>query len=403
MLSPLFRDFFLGQLVSQLGSSMAPVALAFAVLNASGRPGDLGIALACQIAPHLALLLLGGAVADRFPRRVVLVVANLGAGLTQGAVATVLLTGHYDLVLVSSLELANGALEAFTSPALRGIVAELVAPADLQRANSLLASARNATRILGPTTAGLLVVGVGGGWAIGLDAASFVAAALVLARLRLAATVKPRSGRLLTDVRDGWRAFRATPWIGITALSFCVVNLVNTGPWQILGPALTREHGGETAWGVVVSVRAAGLLAMSALMYRLVPRHPLRIGQLTCAMGALSLLALGLGLSAPWLMACAFLTGLGFTASGITWDTALQRHVPRTALSRVSSCNDLLCYAAIPVGQLLVGPAAARWGGATVAFWCGVTYLLAALAPLLARSVRDLGSSCRSESGVSAV
>jgi MFS family permease len=394
LLAPPLRGFFLGRLVSLLGSSMAPVALAFAVLDASGRPGDLGVVLACQIIPQLALLLVGGAVADRLSRRIVLIVSNLGAGLTQGAVAAVLLSGHYSLPLVAGLALANGALEAFTSPALRGIVPELVAPADLQRTNALLASTQNATRILGPTAAGLLVVAVGGGWAIAVDALSFVAAAAFLARLRLASpTVSTRNGHLLTDIRHGWREFRRIPWVWRMALSFCAINLVNTGTWQILGPALTKERSGEAAWGIVLSMRAVGLLVMSTLMYRLVLRYPLRTGPLAGGLGACSLLALGLGVDAPLLMACAFVGGLGFAVSGITWDTSLQQNVPRDVLSRVSSFDDLLSYAAIPIGQLLVGPAAALWGGANVALWCGIAFAVAALAPLAARSVRDLSAA----------
>lgn len=395
LLAAPFRAFYLGRLVSLLGGAMTPVALAFAVLDAAGRPGDLGIVLACQIVPHLALLLVGGAVADRFPRRTVLVVANLGAGLTQGLVALVFLTGSYRLGLVAALALANGALEAFTSPALRGVVPELVAPGDLQRANALLSSTRAAVLILGPTAAGLLVVAAGAGWAIAVDAASFVAAAAFLTRLPLrAATATAAVGaggaRLLGDIRDGWRVFFGIPWVWPVALAYSAINLVNTGPWQILGPSLTRERSGEATWGVVLSVRAVGLLVMSAVMYRLVVRHPLRFGRLAGALGSCPLIALGLGLDAPWLAACALLGGVGFAASGITWDTALQRDVDPDSLARVSSIDDLLSFAAIPVGQLLVGPAAAAWGGPTVALWCGVAFAAVALAPLAARPVRAL-------------
>jgi MFS family permease len=344
---------------------MTPVSLAFAVLDASGRPGDLGIVLASRIVPQLLLLLAGGAVADRFPRRIVLLVANLGAGLTQGCVAVVLLTGHYSLPLVAGLALANGALEAFASPALRGIVPELVAPADLRRANSVLASTRNATLILGPTAAALIVAGFGGGWAIAIDALRFLAAAAFLARLNLPARPPAEQNHLLADIRDGWREFRSIRWVWSMAASFCALNLVNVGSWQVLGPALTKERSGEAAWGLVLGVRAG-------------------------ALGALPLFALGLGVPAPVLMGCAFIAALGFTVSGVTWETALQRHVPTHLLSRVSSYDDLLSYAAIPVGLLLVGPAASRWGAGHVALYCGVGYLAATLAPLAVRAVRDL-------------
>ncbi|GIF48550.1 putative MFS family arabinose efflux permease [Asanoa ferruginea] len=395
LLVPPFRAFYLGRLVSLAGSAMTPVALAFAILDASGRPGDLGVVLACQIVPHLALLLVGGAVADRLPRRLVLVVANLGAGLTQGAIAVVLIAGAYRLPLVAGLALAAGALEAFTSPALRGIVPELVAGDDLQRANSLLSATSSAVKIIGPTVAGVLVVAVGGGWAIAVDAVSFVLAAVFLIRLpRVSPAPAVRAG-LLREIHDGGRAFLAIPWVWPVALAYAVINLVNVGPWQILGPSLTRDRSGEAVWGLVLSVRAVGLLMMSVLMYRLSLRRPLRFGRLVGALGACSLIALGLGFDPFWLAACAFLGGVGFAASGITWDSALQRHVGATHLGRVSSIDELLSFAAIPIGQLLVGPAAAAWGGERVALACGIAFAVAALVPLTARAVRSLPGAPR--------
>ncbi|TDQ05680.1 MFS transporter [Labedaea rhizosphaerae] len=391
MFTPAFRGFHAGRLVSLLGSAMTPVALALAVLDASGEPGDLGIVLAAQLVPNLALLLVGGAVADRWPRRAVLVAANLGAGLTQGVVAAVLLTGHYSLPLLAGIELANGALQAFTMPALRGILPELVGPAELQRANAALAAAANAAKIFGPTAAGLLSATVGGGWAIALDALSFLGAATLLARLRIAAkpAVVARQG-LRADLRDGWRVFRGIRWVWVTTLAFFVINLVNTGPWQILGPLLTTQRSGQASWGLVLSARAVGLLVMSVVLSRMALRNPLRAGQCAGALGGLGLVGLGLGLPAPWVMACAFLAGLGFTTLGVTWDTAVQHHVPNDALSRVCAYSDLLSYAAIPAGQLMVGPAADHWGGAAVALCCGLAFAVAALAPLAVRDVREL-------------
>lgn len=391
LLTPPFRGFYLGRLVSLLGSSMTPVALALAVLSASGRATDLGVVLAAQLVPKLALLLLGGAVADRLPRRTVLVVANLGAGLTQGAVAVVLISGHYGLPLLAGIELVNGALEAFALPALRGILPELVPPAELHRANAALALAANAAKVLGPTAAGVVAATVGGGWAIALDAVSFLAAATLLARLRL--TTRPAAATrqgLLGDLRDGWRVFRGIRWVWVTTVAFFVINLVNTGPWQILGPLLTSEHSGPAAWGLVLSARAVGLLLMSLVLGRIAPRKPLLAGHIAGAAGGLGLIGIGLGLPGPGVMVCAFVAGLAFTTLGVTSDTALQHHVPHEALSRVGAYSDLLSYAAIPAGQLLVGPAVEGWGGAPVALCCGLAFAVASLAPLAVRDVRQL-------------
>jgi MFS family permease len=386
-----FRLFFAGRLISLLGSAMTPVALAFAVLGASRRATDLGVVLACQIVPQLALLLVGGVAADRFPRRSVLLGSHLGAGATQAAVATVIISGHYHLALVAALAAGNGAAEAFASPALRGIVPELVPPASVQRANAMLAAARNACRIGGPTVSGLLVVSAGAGWSIALDSASFFVAAVLLSRLRLGVAPPATHRNLARDLREGWSTFRRLPWLAAGAVSFGVLNLVNVGPWNILGPALTGARSGEAAWGVVLSVRAAGLLLMSVLLVRLRFRHPLRAGSLYGVVAALPLFALGTGASLPVLLAAVFIGALGFTLTDVTWETTLQTHVPREALSRVASIDDLISYAAIPLGQLLTGPLAGLIGAKRVALAAGVVYAFSKLAPLSLRAVRDLG------------
>ncbi|GCB94298.1 MFS transporter [Streptomyces noursei] len=181
---PGFRWFLTGQAVSLLGSAMAPVALAFAVLDGSGgRPGDLGVVLAARMLPMLALLVVGGVTADRFRRRTVLVAANLGSAAAQGAVAGLLLTGRYALPSVAGLEVLGGVCAAFTTPALRGLVPEVVGAAALRPANALLSTVRNAAKVLGPSLSGGLVVAVGSGPAIVCDAVSFAVAAGCLARL----------------------------------------------------------------------------------------------------------------------------------------------------------------------------------------------------------------------------
>ncbi|WP_433562781.1 MFS transporter [Nocardia sp. CA-151230] len=389
-LSPPFRRFLLIRAISLAGSAMTPVALALAVLGVSARVGDLGIVLAAQVIPQIGLLLVGGVVADRWSRRSVLMGASLCAGVTQAGVASVLISGHYSLPLIAGLELVNGAASAFTAPALRGIVPELVADDALQRANSLLAGTRNATKILGPTAAGVLVDTVGGGWAIAVDAASFLVAGALLTRLRVAPVAAPARTGLWRELRAGWRTFRGIRWVWVITVAFFLINLLYAGVWQILGPALTRRRAGDAAWGLVLGVRALGLFAMSVVMYRLTFRYLLRAGQLLGVFGGFGLLALGFGAGLPVLLGCAFLAGVGFTALDIASEVSLQQHVPRDMLSRVTASGDLLSYAAIPVGQLAVGPLTARFGASPVALVGGFAFVMVSLAPLLVSEVRDL-------------
>lgn len=387
---PAFRYFTAGRLVSLLGSSMAPVALAFAVLDASGNPSHLGIVLAARMVPMLCFVLIGGAVADRFPRRTVLVAANAGGAMTQGAVAVLLITHNYSLLLISALSAANGILDAFTSPALRGLVPELVEKDELRKANALLSSIRNATKIVGPALAGVLVALVGSGPTIAVDAISYLLAAVLLGQLRVATPIAPRKAAVLSDICRGWREFRSIRWVWAVTLSSALMNFAQTGVWQVLGPPLTKQLGGEQLWGFVLSARGVGLLVMSALMYRLVVRHLLRAGQLLSALGALPLFALGIGAAPVWVLVAAFAAGVGFSISGISWDTSLQEHVDRGVLSRLASIDDLLSFVAIPAGMLAAGPLADQFGARQVTLAAAIIYGAAAWSSLLFKEVRAL-------------
>ena len=371
---------------------MTPVALSFAVLDASGRRGDLALVLAAQSVTLLAFLLLGGAVADRVPRGKVLVLSNLGACVTQSVVATLLLSRQYHLGLLVVLEAANGSCAAFTTPALRGVLPQLVDPAALPRANSILSSSRSATRVVGSTLAGVVVATLGGGWAIAVDALSFAGAAVCMARLNLPAQLPDPPARpgLIRDLREGWNEFRARSWVVIVVATFGGCNFILGGVWLVLGPSIANQSIGSAGWGVMLSTRAVGLLVMGLLMYRLTPTHPLRWGQAGAALFALPLLALGRALPTPWLAAAALLAGAGAAVAGITWDTALQQHLPQRVLSRVASYDNLGSFATVPLGQLAVVPIAVAWGSAHVAIGGAILWAALTLGALTAPSVRNL-------------
>jgi MFS family permease len=385
-----FGWFFAGRTVDLLGSSMTTVALALAVLQASGRAADLGIVLAANLIPTLVLLLVGGAVADRVSRRTVLIVSNLSTAAVMSAMAAILITDHYDLLAIAGLALVSGAVSAFTQPALRGIVPELVERHDLQRANALLASSQNTVRILGPMLASVLVATVGGGWALAADAASYLLAAAAFTRIPGASRPPAARQPLWRDLVDGWSVFRSMHWVVVMTVSFALVNAFNVGPWNVLGPQVVSDDGGAVGWGAVQTVRAIGLLVMSVVAVKIVLRRPLRDGQLWGTLAGLPLLAVGLSGDTWVVAAAAFVGGLGLTVAGIAWESTLQAAVPEESLSRVVAYDELLSYLAIPLSQLAVGPLAAAYGAKEVSVACGVAYLAVCLLPLLSREVRKL-------------
>jgi MFS family permease len=150
-----FRLLFAGRTISMAGSAMAPIALAFAVLNTlHGSASDIGFVLAARQVPVIVLLLVGGVWADRLPRHHVLVASNVVSGASQAATAALLLTGHATLGWLAGLAAVNSSATAFFYPASTGIVPQTV-PFELrQQANATLRLSLNGTNIAGSALGG---------------------------------------------------------------------------------------------------------------------------------------------------------------------------------------------------------------------------------------------------------
>jgi MFS family permease len=381
---------------------MSPVALAFAVLKVTGSSADLSYVLTASMIPTITLIILGGGIADRFRRDVLLRVTNSLSGLAQAGLAACIFTrqpiGY--LVLIAFL---NGTIQAFSRPALSGIIPQIVRRESIQRANSILASVRNAVSIVGPTVAGVLVATVGGGWAIAFDSLSFFVAAACMIFISIPGKPKKKDSGLLRELRDGWTYFRKTSWIWTGTVVFTVINAIQMGVWQVLGPVIASHTFGAGAWGAVLSVKAAGLLIMSALMTRLTVRRPFVSGMAWLAVSAVPLILLGLNADVILLAVGALLAGVGAAYSGVVWDTLRHTQIPVDMMSRASSFDDFGSFAGIPVGQISVIPIAAAIGAQHAALFGGLVYLVIPLLPLALTSARGIGAEREREPAASGV
>ncbi|MEV0646333.1 MFS transporter [Phytomonospora sp. NPDC050363] len=390
--SPAFRWFFAGWSVSMAGSAMAPVALAFGVLEVTGSAGWLSAVLTASMIPMIATMILGGGIADRYRRDKVLRLASLGAGVSQAGVAVLLLT-HQHPALLLPLAALNGLFQALTTPALRGIVPQLASGRGIQQANSLLASARNITRMTGPAAAGLLTVSAGGGWAIAADAASFLLAAACFARISLPALPARTAGgpTMPAELRQGWSYFGSRPWIWSVTLAFAVLNAVNMGVWHILGPVIAYDTIGAEGWGLVLSVRGAGSLLATLVLVRVtLPRRPMVPALSSMTLAAVPLVLLGAGADALWLAVAAFAAGVAAEFFTVVWSTVWAVHVPERLSSRVGAYDEFGSFASIPLGQMSVPFLAAVFGTAAVATTGGALLAVAMLLPLLLPSLRQI-------------
>jgi MFS family permease len=378
-----FRLLFGGQAVSVLGDRMVAVALAFAVLEVGGSASDVGLVLAAGAFPLVASVLVGGVVGDRASRRAVMVVADLVRVASQGAMAALLIAGTPEVWMLALLAGVTGTATGFFGPAATGLLPEVVPAEELQPANALRSSAVSIGEILGPIAAGVLVAAAGAGWAIAVDAVTFLVSAACLVLLRVPARVTARSSSFLADMREGWVAFRSRRWVWTVVAYFAIGN-VFWGAWNGLGPVVAdRELGGAAAWSVVLAALGVGALAGSLLATQVKPRRPLVFVALTDGLFALPLAFLAAASAVPLLACGALLSGAGMMLGLSVWESTLQRHIPGEALSRVSSYDWFGSLAFYPLGLAIWGPVAAAIG-VDVSLWLAFGLSVAAVLALLA-------------------
>jgi MFS family permease len=396
---PSFRWYFASRSANTIGNTMAGIALAFAVLEITDSATALGQVLAARTIPEVVFLLWGGVIADRFPRALVLQVSNVFSGLTQAAIALLVITGAADLWMVIALSAVNGLLSAMSFPAMSSVMPQLVPREQLQSANALMSLVRGGLQVLGPTVGALLVVTVGAGWAVMVDAITwFVAAALLLGvRLPPPPPRDASSPGTLADLRAGWDFFRATTWLWVVVLAFSVLNAIQVGAIYTLGPPLAKETIGEQGWGLVLSAESAGLILMTLVMLRVPLQRPLLLGLLGIATLGAPMIILGTHPRLTVLLVAFFVCGAGTEVFSMGWTLAMQENIDDAMLSRAYSYDALGSFVAIPVGQLAYGPLGAAFGYRDVMLVSGVVYVGICLLTLLSRSVRNLPR--RQESG----
>lgn len=385
-----FAWYFSSRLVNTLGAMMANIALTFAVLDIDGRAIAIGQVLAAHTIPMIVLLLWGGVISDRLPRSLVLQVSNVASALTEGAIAYLVITDRAELWMIVALSAAHGAVSAISLPAMAGMVPSLVPRDQLQPANALLSLTRNGLTVLGPTLGALLVVTLGSGWALAINASCWLVAALLLLPVRVPPREQTSSGGTLAELREGWTFFRRTTWLWVVVLGFGALNAIHHGAIFTLGPVIAEDTIGRQGWGFVLSAEAAGLLAMTLVLLRVRLERPLLWGMLAISAMSLPMLVLGLDPVLVALVVAAFVGGMGIEVFGMGWNLAMQENIDDHLLSRAYSYDMLGSFIAMPVGQLAWGPLGAAFGNSRVLVASGIAYAAVCGLVLCSRSVREL-------------
>ena len=373
-----FRFLWTGQTVSSFGDNVQNVAMPFQLLALGATPLQLGIAVAIDTAASIAFLLVGGAIADRVPRRTLIIASDVLGGCVVGIVALLSATGQLRIEHVYVAAVALGAADAFLRPAYTAIIADLV-PGDVLRAgNAARLLGRSLARIAGPTVGGLAVAFGGPALAFGINALTFV---FSFATLMLATPVRrilASTTSLIRDIREGFGYVFSVRWIWTTITYFMLVNVAYVGQSGVMTPLLVRDvlSGNAETFGVLISAYGVGTIVASVVVAQLRIRRPGRLLFAFELLAAICVLAIGLVPILPAVVVFMALTGVGLASSTVIWEAMLQRHVPENLLGRVASI-DLLGNSLInPIGPLA---AAALVGsiGAAGAFAVAGAYAVA--------------------------
>jgi MFS family permease len=406
-----FRFLVAGRTITMLGNAVAPIALAFAVLDLTGSARDLGLVVGARSLANVLFVLFGGVIADRLPRHLVMVGASLLAATTQATVAATVLTGTATIPLLLAMSAVNGAVAALSMPATAAMLPQTVPGGVRQQANALNRLSINGAMIVGASLGGVLVAAVGPGWGLAVDATTFALAAALFGPLRMAppaaapaaavgdvaeaaasgeAGASPSRASIFSDLRVGWTEFRTRTWLWVVVAGFCVSNAALTGGVGVLGPLVADETLGRKAWGLILAAETAGMVIGGLVAIRLRLRHLLFYGVAWCLAEVLLLGTLGIAPVVVLLILAALATGFGIEQFSVAWETSMQEHVPAEKLARVYSYDMLGSFLAIPLGQIVAGPLAEAYGPRPVLVGAAVLCGLVALAMLASRDVRRL-------------
>ena len=399
----LTKNFWLlfgGRAVSYFGTYLAPIAVAFAILDLGGSATAVGLSFAAWTLAQVSMLTLGGVIGDRFPRRAVMIGSDVASTLVRAAMGFLLVSGHAHVWELIALQAGGGASVAFYNPAFYGLVREIVPTIELQRANGYLAIARYASFPLGAATGGTIVATVGSGTALLFDAGTYAVSALLLSLVRVDSIARAGSS-VLRELRDGWQAFTEHTWLWLVTVWISLYFVITYAPFFVLGPYIAKHSmGGASTWGAVVTGEGIGALLGSVAGLKLRFRRPLVAAGLIFLPTAVQSVLLAFHASVYALAPSASLAGFGFACGSVIFDTVMQRTIAPDKLARVGAYAWMSAMVFLPAGYALAGPIASVAGMRSYLLF-GAVWLLASTLVVYRQpamtSVIDAGSAPEGE------
>jgi DHA3 family tetracycline resistance protein-like MFS transporter len=390
------RDFALlwsGQTVSSLGDGIFTVALAIVTLEVDRRPSGIAYVFAARAVPSVILALVGGVVADRISRRLVMLSSDIVRALTVGLIAFLLARGELRLWELIVMAAVFGGADSFFGPASSAIMPDLLEEDLLVSGNALgQMSSQLTTGLIGPAVGGVVVAAIGNAWSFGFDALTFCVSVATLLMMHTRPERRERHQSPIQDAREGLRYVVSRRWLLYALLAACLANFFGMTPLSVLLPLFVREtlHASALDLGIVFASGGAAGIVASYIVARLGrPRHIVTATWLAYAASGVGIASIALAHNVAICCICVALE-VGLMVYGdVLFFAMIQILVDREVLGRVSSLIYLGAFSLGPFGYLLGGLGASWFGVRSAIVLSGVIGGVICLVCLILPGARD--------------
>ena len=394
-----YRLFFGGQSVSLIGTWLTRIATSWLVYRLTGSGLLLGVVGFASQIPMLILSPFAGVLVDRWNRHRILVVTQILSALQSAALAALALTHIINVPEIIALQIFQGIINSFDTPARQAFVVEMVTHRDdLPNAIALNSSMVNTSRILGPSIGGVLIAAFGEGWCFAIDAVSYLAVIGSLLAMRITSERRPSTeANILDELRTGVSYTLGFPPVWSLLLLIAITGTMGM-PYMTLMPVIAAKtlHGGAHTLGILMT--ASGVGALIGTLY-LASRHTVVglgkvIAVATFALGlALMIFAVSHSLALSLLILP--FVGAGMMVQTASCNTILQTVVDEDLRGRVMAFYGVAIMGTQPIGSLLAGILADRIGAESTILFGGAVCLAAAVwftivRPRLAEHIRPI-------------
>jgi MFS family permease len=388
-----FRLLWTGQAISLLGDSAFLIALGWRTYTLTGSAGSLGLVLTLQGMGLLSTVLVGGALADRYDRRTLMLISDVARFAVIGALALVDAAGHLGIGTLAGLAFAEGLATGFFTPALGGFLPLVVEERGLGSANALIGMARQASFLIGPSFAAILYGLAGSTVVFGFNSASYLVSFAFIRATRPRTAERAAAEGTLKEIWAGFRYVAGITWLWLTITLFAFVLMFQWAPIQVLTPKLIHQHFhlGVRAYGFVFSMLGAGMIVGATAFAQLNPQR--RRGLVSYLIWMVnSLLVIVFALS-PWYsvaVVASFCRGICIGFAIAVWETMLMELVPQHMLSRVVSLDWFGAFGLTPFGLLAAGAVSGLAAPGTIVALGACISLCLVAAGLTSRQIRTI-------------